>query len=920
MHSQEISRRRFLTQTGMAAGLASAELLAAPRLAAGDGPGGGGKGVAIVHDPADAVAAAAPAQWAAGQLRDALAARGLAVRLRRRLDDVTPEETCVVAGGGTAPLPRAVLDKSGTELPKQPEALALLAGQADKRPVLLACGRDARGLMYALLELADRVAHAEQPLAALDVRRPVVERPANPIRSVARLFTSDVEDKAWIHDRDFWPPYLTMLAAQRFNRFSLTLGLGYDFPKDIRDAYLHFAYPFLVAVPGSKVRAVPLPDAERDKNLDMLRFISDEAAKRGLHFQLGLWTHAYQWTDSPHANYTIEGLTPDSHAAYCRDALRAVLEACPAIAGVTFRVHGESGVAEGSYDFWKTVFDGAVKCGRKVEIDMHAKGMDQAMLDLALATGLPVNVSPKYWAEHMGLPYHQAAIRPLEMPPRDRKDDGFFARSNGSRKFLRYGYGDLLAEGRRYGVYFRIWPGTQRLLLWGDPAMAAGYGRTASLCGSLGVEVCEPLSFKGRKGSGLPGGRAAYRDEALRPATDWEKYRSTYRLWGRLLYNPDADPDGWRRSLRQSFGAGAEAAEAALAHASRILPLVTTAHLPSAANNNYWPEVYTNMSVVDPASPHPYGDTPSPKRFGTVSPLDPALFARIDDWADDVLAGRPDAKYSPAEVAQWLQDLADTALKHLAEAEDRVARRDGPEWRRLAVDVALQSGLGRFFAWKLRAGLLWALGERGRDRPAREEAVKAYRAARAAWAELARQADSVYVRDITFGRDGHLRGHWADRLAAIDQDVEKMTKLLEKPAPEGADAPEGRQERIKAALRLALAPARRPSPPCRHTPPAAFRPGQPVAIELALGNVEERARPVSVRLHYRRVNQAEAYRVEEMRARDERWEAIVPGSYTQSPYALQYFFELRDRPGRAWLYPGFEADLCNQPYFVVRQG
>src|SRR5207248_7042071 len=109
-------------------------------------------------------------------------------------------------------------------------------------------------------------------------------------------------------------------------------------------AYLHFAYPFLLAVPGYAVRAVGLPDAERDQNLDMLRFASDEAAARGLHFQLGLWTHAYEWADSPRANYTIAGLTPETHAAYCRDALRALLRACPSVGGVTLRVHGESGV------------------------------------------------------------------------------------------------------------------------------------------------------------------------------------------------------------------------------------------------------------------------------------------------------------------------------------------------------------------------------------------------------------------------------------------------------------------------------------------------------------------------------------------------------------------------------------------------
>lgn len=94
----------------------------------------------------------------------------------------------------------------------------------------------------------------------------------------------------------------------------------------------------------------------------------------------------------------------------------------------------------------------------------------------------------------------------------------------------------MLTEDRRYGVLFRIWPGTQRVFLWGDPAMAAGYGRFAHFCGCLGLELCEPLSFKGRMGSGSSGGRDPYADPSLRPGGgDWEKYSYTYRLWGRLL-------------------------------------------------------------------------------------------------------------------------------------------------------------------------------------------------------------------------------------------------------------------------------------------------------------------------------------------------------------------------------------------------
>ena len=57
-----------------------------------------------------------------------------------------------------------------------------------------------------------------------------------------------------------WPRYLTMLATQRFNRFNLSLGLGYDF--HARSLMLTFVcLPFLISVPGYNVRATPLPEA-----------------------------------------------------------------------------------------------------------------------------------------------------------------------------------------------------------------------------------------------------------------------------------------------------------------------------------------------------------------------------------------------------------------------------------------------------------------------------------------------------------------------------------------------------------------------------------------------------------------------------------------------------------------------------------
>jgi hypothetical protein len=786
----------------------------------------------------------------------------------------------------------------------------------NRRQFMLDAGRVAGGAIAGTLAAGAAAEAGRARPQAQDSENARVERPANAVRSVMRLFVSEVEDKPWFYDRAFWERYLAMLAGEQFNRFHLAFGIGYDFLREVSDAYLHFAYPFLLAVPGYPVTAKGLPDAERDRNLAALRFISNAAAAHGLHFQLGLWTHGYDWAGNPRVNYTIEGLNAENHAPYCRDALRALVQACPAIQGVTFRIHGESGIPEATYPFWKTVLEGIVRCGRRVEIDMHAKGIDAEMIEIGLATGMPVTVSPKFWAEHMGLPYQPASIRALEQPPREAHDEGFFSRSSGSRRFLRYSFGDLFAEDRKYGVLFRIWPGTQRLLLWGDPVMAAAYGRAAGFCGAAGLELMEPLSFKGRKGSGRARGRDAYADTSLRShGADWEKYRVSYRLWGRHLNHPEPDPEAGRRLLQADLGEAAAPAAEALARASRILPLVTTAHCPSAANNNYWPEIYTNMPVVDAKRPHPYGDTPSPKIFATVSPLDPELFSTIEEFVAGLLDDQASVKYSPLEVALWLDRLAAEADRHLARARQQAADSKMPAFRRLEVDVALQCGLGRFFAGKLRAGVLYALYERTGDSQAIAAALKEYRAARAAWADLTARADGVYVSDITFGAVPHLRGHWKDRLAAIDADLEDM----EKRAAAKATSPGGAaREQADRALQRALARPARPTPALRHRAPAGFRRGEAVRIEAEAEGKGARPLPV-VRLHYRRVNQHEPYQVIEMAWDGERCRGVIPGDYTASPYPLQYYFELRNAQGGAALDPGVGDDLCRTPYYVLRQ-
>ena len=858
--------------------------------------------ISLVLDPADPVAAAAPSQWALAQLELALTHAGFTVRRREQVAQAAADETCIVASGSSTTTAASILKTARVAAPRDPESLALLDTTVSGRPAVLACGADARGLVYALCELADRVRFAPAADNALRIWRPIVERPANPVRGIMRQFTSELLDKPWFYDRDQWPHYLDMLATQRFNRFHLAFGLGYDSLQQVADSYFLFLYPFLLAVPGYNVRATNLPDSERDRNLETLRFIGEQTVARGIDFQLGLWMHGYRWPNSPRAQNTIEGLTDATHASYCRDAVAALLRACPAVSSVAIRIHGESGVAEGSYTFWSAVFDGVKRCGRRVELDLHAKGIDNTMIDAALATGLPVNLAPKFWAEHLGMPYHQASIRELEMPVPGHSGAGLMTLSEGARAATRYGYADLLRQDRKYTVRHRIFSGTQRILLWGDPASAAAYSRMFQFCGSAGVDVMEPLTCRGRRGSGVPGSRTGYADQHLEPRWDWEKYAYWYRVWGRLLYNPDTAAEVWQRQL--GSGAQARALESALANASRILPIVTTTHMPSAACDAYWPEIYWNQPMAGEPRPNPYTDSPAPKTFQNASPLDPQLFSKMSDFAAELLGAGRSGKYSPIEVAAWLEDFASRAERDLLAA----GKPASVELVRVAIDVEMQAALGRFFAARFRSGVLYSIYEKTGDRDALEESLKLYRAARAMWARLVDRANGVYAADLSASDKFSGRGQWQDRLAGIDADMAQLEQRLASAKPSG-DA------RTAAAVAEALAQPLRPSVGCHHHAPAGFVPRQALPIGISIPAPGE---PLKATLYYRHVNQAERYQSVEMESRGSTFRAAIPAGYTDSPYPLQYYFEFRQGPRKAWLYPGFDAGLLNQPYFVLR--
>ena len=255
-------------------------------------------------------------------------------------------------------------------------------------------------------------------------------------------------------------------------------------------------------------------------------------------------------------------------------------------------------------------------------------------------------------------------------------------------------------------------------------------------------------------------------------------------------------------------------------------------------------------------------------------------------------------------------------LQMLARAESQTTDKTAKPFRRFAVDVSAEISLGRFFAEKYRAGIHYALYERTNNPSALTAALKSYRVARDHWAQLAKVTTGVYVSNLTYGGEPWLCGHWADRLAAIDQDIAAMDAKGSTPATSSPSSTVAQEklESIIAGVQGRAVP--RPVPQATHTPPATFRRTQPVSIALApLPGV---AGWSGVRLHYRKALQSEAWQVVGMERKAEGFQAAIPAGYTDSPYPLIYYFEISSGASQPALFPGLGINLTTQPYFAVR--
>ena len=101
--------------------------------------------------------------------------------------------------------------------------------------------------------------------------------------------------------------------------------------------------------------------------------------------------------------------------------------------------------------------------------------------------------------------------------------------------------------------------------------------------------------------------------------------------------------------------------------------------------------------------------------------------------------------------------------------------------------------------------------------------------------------------------------------------------------------------------------------PCQHVPRPEVTRGEPVRITCIPFGASRR----DVRLLYRQTLQTAPWQEAPMTWAGGACHATIPGEYTDSPYAILYYFEIAC-DGVSSFFPGLGEDVSSTPYFHIK--
>jgi hypothetical protein len=826
-----------------------------------------------------------PARHGVQKLEAALRDKGLTISEGE--GQVSGSDFVLLAGLGAG---RGAVANALTELnvpaPVGAEALTIRTGaRYQGRPAVVLAGSDGTGLMYAALDLADRVGWTTNGTNPFQFAQDITETPYLKERGVVMFTMNRAYFESRLFDEQFWRRYFDMLAKDRFNR--LVLVFGYE-----DGGYMAPLYPYFFNVDGfPDVQVVDLTPEQQARNLAAFKTMLRLAAERGIHVKPGIWDHIYRggiqaggnpWASNGRqpAPGLVWGLNATNLVPYTVAALKKFYEVFPEFTETQFRMHEESGLRRAEIEpFWHAVFSFYRSNQPNILLELRVKNLPKSVIKDAQAQGLKIQLDTKIWMEQMGLPYNSTHIN---------REDQMNARQS---------YADLLEYPQTYLMNWTLWNGgTTRLLLWSDPDYARRLAASARLYDgqSLTVTEMEATKMLGTPHDTKPmdflNSRHRYFDY------EFERYWAFYRVFGRESYNPETTPDVWEQEYMERFGADAGPHVMKAVHlASRVLPRIVAAGVPydMFPTTQGWPEMMHLGSLPHYAQQEEGSDIQQ--------------FMNVRDEATSILQGADTAMRRPEETSRWFAGTSDAILAEVAAAEKAFGdRTNSNEFLSTMTDAKMLAALARYHSWRQLGGVNYNLYKQAGDLTAFDEAIANERKAVQAWHDLVGTAGDFYSDNMWFGPTGRqFPHHWKDEMKLLDGEFDKL--LAERQAAAA-----------RADARPARIPAREANPELPvvnfvQRPPALAVPGQDYVVQV---KATTPAGVKWIRLRYRHVNQKEDYQTADMAldAATGFYAGIIPGSFIDPHWDLMYFVEIVDRRGNGRIYPDLEVET---PYVVT---
>jgi hypothetical protein len=842
----------------------------------------------IVTDPASGAAVSHGIM----KLTDALLEKNISFENVGSMNDAQGKSIIVAGqahGEGEA---AQILKGASRTLPYTPEALDIWKTEKNNKSVWVISGSDDTGLMYGLLDVAERIGWSAGPKSPMSEVTEITEQPDVSERAVS-LYT--MNRRYWesrFYDETYWARYLDMLAQNRFN--SMVVIFGYE-----NGGFLAPCYPYFFDTEGfPDVTMVGITPQEQKRNLDALNRLIQMAHDRGIRFTVGIWDHIYRGgvqgggaagadvvSDKP-VHGLVWGVNSDNLTSYNKTALAKFVKLVPDLDAIQFRMHNESGLKRNEQvGFWQDVFKMIKEVSPDLSLDLRAKELPEAVVQSALDVGVKFRITTKYWMEQMGLPFHTTQRNP-------------------ERSTLRHTYGDILRYPQQYKMHWRLWTGgTSRILLWGDPGYVRRFAESAHLYNGDSYEVNEPLATKMEA---QPHDAEPF--ELLNPQYqyydyEFERYWHFFQVFGRIGYNPETSPDVWQKEFEMRFGKDAAPfIEEALHKASWILPRIVASTQP-------YSKFPTTRGWVEKQR---LGDLPD---YANAPGSDLRQFANFDEEAQILIEGGETAKILPSMTSRWFEHTSSEINDLILKAENAIGSNRSKEFDSTITDLKILSNLAMYHSRRIPAAVNYRLFERTGDLWVLDRALAHEYNAIEAWRQIVASAGDVYAEDLMMGvREAEYMnmihrqsGHWKDELNYLEEGIAALEQMKSEFKPNDATGSAPKYKTVADSNNNKLFNI-------IHEHVTAAQIGEPITINV---NVRAESGVKWVRLLYRSVNQDMEYQTLPMlpSRENDSYRAVVPVDKINPKWDFMYLIEIMDKNGKGIIYPDLNKET---PYVIVK--